>query len=83
MISGGAPIVQENEPGVPAQLTAYCRKPGSCGRLAPVTSLQTAPYFGGVVVSAGGGEGLMPFGLLGAGAELSGGMVVVVPGAVD
>lgn len=80
--SGGGRIVQENEPGIPAQLMMCGRKPGSRGRLAPVTSLGNRAYFGGVFVSAGGGVELME--PLGGGVELSdGGMVVVVPGAAD
>ena len=57
-------------------------KPGSLGRLAPVTSLPNRAYLGGAFVSAGGGVELMaPFG--GGGVLSEGGMVVVVPGEVD
>ena len=79
---GGGWIVQENGPGVPAQLMICCRKTGFRWAVSAREELRNRAYFGGVVESAGGGVELMePFG---GGVEPSeGGMVVVVPGDVD
>ena len=93
----GIAIVQENEPGVPAQLTNMRRKPGPRGpfnahRLSHRQVSGRPPkrraYLGGVLESGGGVE-LGGVVLSGGGAavpegeELSAGGVAVVPGAVD
>jgi hypothetical protein len=88
-------IVQENEPGIPAQLMTVHRKPGPWDgehpqiRVSPDERAATGrlAYFGGVFESGGGVElGGVEAGL--SGVALLGGVVVspgaaVVPGAVD
>jgi hypothetical protein len=86
-------IVQENEPGVPAQLTNARRKPGPYGPfnthlLSHAQVTEQRAYLGGVLESGGGVElgGVVLSGGGGAvpeGEELSAGGVAVVPGAVD
>ena len=91
----GVAIVQENEPGVPAQLMTVRRKPGSVGtvsaRKSGYSQIERAStgrlaYFGGVFESGGVELGGVEAGL--SGVALLGGVVVspgaaVVPGAVD
>ena len=94
----GMAIVQENEPGIPAQLMACAGNRVHRGRLAPhclehleAASTDRAAYLGGVFESGGGVElGLVLFGLAASGLVLLGGVVVlsaggvaVDPGAVD
>jgi hypothetical protein len=79
-------IVQENEPGVPAQLTTTAETRVRKRRSRPCESARAGrcAYFGGELESGGGGAVESEFGEPLGGAELSaGGIVVVVPGAAD
>ena len=81
----GTRIVQEDEPGIPAQLMTAAGITGSAWAVSARRGWRQAPglaYFGGGFVSVGGG---VAFGLLlpGGGVVSAGGMVVVVPGDVD
>ncbi len=90
VLIGESRIVQENEPGIPAQLVQLpleaqltVARPLGARQLEGTVPFRRRAYFGGVLES-GGGVVPAPLGLVPAGGVVSaGGMVLFVPGAVD